>query len=85
MGSVSILKLIRDRTKLSLCKDCEDNGVRRAQSSARIRTLCKDMVEGVDIYEIRLSVKGTLQEFEELKKENVRRVRGIYLREILQI
>jgi hypothetical protein len=64
MGSVSILKLRRDNTKLSLCKECKETGVRRAQSSARIRTLRKDLVQGVHRSEIQLSVEGTLQEFE---------------------
>jgi hypothetical protein len=32
---VLIPKLIRDSTKLSLCKGCKETGARRAQSSAR--------------------------------------------------
>jgi hypothetical protein len=64
MGSVSILKLRRDNTKLSLCKECKETGVRHAQLSARIQTLRKDLVQGVYRSEIRLSVEGTLQEFE---------------------
>jgi hypothetical protein len=85
MRFVLILKLIRDSTKLSLFKECKETGSRHAQSSARIQTLCKDLVQGVHRFEIQLSVEGTLQEFEEPEKENVRRARGIYLREILRI
>jgi hypothetical protein len=59
-GFVSILKLIRDITKLSLCKKCEETGARCAQPSARILTLCKDLVQGVHRSEIQISIKGTL-------------------------
>jgi hypothetical protein len=46
-GFVSILNLRRDSTKLSLCKECKETDARRAQSSTRILTLRKDMVQGV--------------------------------------
>jgi hypothetical protein len=84
-GSVSVLKLRRDNTKLSLCKECKETGARHAQSSARIQTLRKDLVQGVHRSKIRLSVEGTLQEVEEPEKENARRARGISLQEILWI
>jgi hypothetical protein len=45
-------KLRRDSTKLSLCKECKETGARCAQSSARIRTLRKDLVQGVHRSEI---------------------------------
>jgi hypothetical protein len=45
--SVSVPKLIRDSTKLSLCKECKETGARCAQSSVRIQTLRKDLVQGV--------------------------------------
>jgi hypothetical protein len=75
--SVSIPKLRRDNTKLSLCKECKETGARSAQSSARTQNLRKDLVQGVHRSEIRLSV-------EESGKENARKARGISLREILQ-
>jgi uncharacterized protein with PIN domain len=46
-GSVSILKIIRDSKKLYLCKECKEIGARCAQSSARIQTLRKDIVQEV--------------------------------------
>ena len=71
--SISIQKIRIDNTKPSLCKEYKETGARRAKSSARIRTLCKDLVQGVHSSEIRLSVEGTLQEVEETEKENARR------------
>jgi hypothetical protein len=83
--SVSIPKIRRDNMKPSLCKEYKETGARRAKSSARIQTLCKDLVQGVHRSEIRLSVEGTLQEVEETEKENARRERRMSLREILRI
>jgi hypothetical protein len=62
--------------KLSLCKECKETGARHAQSFARTLTLHKDLVQGVHIYEIQLSI-------EESRKENGMKARGISLREIL--
>jgi hypothetical protein len=59
--SVSVTKLKRDSMKLSLCKECKETGARPAQWSARIQTLRKDLVQGLHRYQIRISVKGTLQ------------------------
>jgi hypothetical protein len=60
MESISIPKLRRDSTKLSLCKECKVIVVRRAQSSARTQTLHKNLLQGVHRPEIRLSVEVTL-------------------------
>jgi len=83
--SFSVPKLRRDNTKPSLCKECKETGARHAQSSARIQTLRKDMVQGVQRSEIWLSVEGTLQEIKEPEKENARKARRISLSQILQI
>jgi hypothetical protein len=49
MESVSILKLRRDSTKLSLCKECKATAARRAQSPARtkscVRICCKECTD----------------------------------------
>jgi hypothetical protein len=45
--SVSILKLRRDSTKLSLCKECKVTAARCAQSSAGTQTLRKNLVQSV--------------------------------------
>jgi hypothetical protein len=65
MGSILIMKLRRDSTKLSLCKECKEIGARCAQSYTRIQTLRKDLVQEVHRSKIQLSVEGTLQEVEE--------------------
>jgi hypothetical protein len=49
----------------SLFKECKETGARCEKLSARIRTLCKDLVQGVHRSEIQLSLKGTFQEVEE--------------------
>jgi hypothetical protein len=47
MGSVSVLKLRRDRMKISLCKECKVTAPRSAQSSLRIQALCNNQLQGV--------------------------------------
>jgi hypothetical protein len=83
--SVSIMKLRRDSMKLSLCKECKETCASHAQLPSRTRNLHKDLVQGVHRSNIQLSVEGALQEVEEPEEENVGRVRGISLREILRI
>jgi hypothetical protein len=57
MKSVLILKLIRDSTKFSLCKECKLTAARREQLSARTQTLRKNLLQRVHRFKIQLSVE----------------------------
>jgi hypothetical protein len=79
MGSVSILKLIRDNLNFPFARSAKRlvQGVHSHPQEPK--TLCKDLVQGVHRSDIRLSAEETLQEVEGTKKENVKRARGVSL------